>query len=88
MTEKYYYKRTEEYSRILFRVVSGCFPVPMVHSCVLINLKSTQSKSLTYSPKNAKNYDGPTDDVITFAVNAKNIGMNEFVITVYYIALV
>lgn len=75
MTDRYYYKRTEEYSKILFRVTTGCFPVPMVHSCVLINLTLQKSNSLTYNPKKAKDYDGPTDDVITFAVNAKNIGM-------------
>lgn len=75
MTEKYYYKRTEDYSQILLRATTGCFPVPMVHTCVLINLKLKESDSLTYSPSKAVGYDGPMDDVITFAVNAKNIGM-------------
>lgn len=76
MTEKYYYKRTEDYPQILFRENTGCFSVPMVHTCVLINLKSRKSKFLTYDSKKALGYDGPRDDIITFAVNAKNIGMS------------
>lgn len=74
MTNQYYYQRTDEYRRILDREEKGCHPVPMVHTCVLINLKLKKSDWLTYDPKKAINYDGPIDDIITFAVNAKNIG--------------
>lgn len=76
MTEDYYYKRTEDYSQILFREITGCFSVPMIHTCVLINLTLKPSDLLTYDPKKAEGYDGPTDDIITFAVNAQNIGMS------------
>ncbi|XP_026315231.1 glycosyltransferase 25 family member [Hyposmocoma kahamanoa] len=79
MTEDYYYKRTEDYSQILFREITGCFSVPMIHTCVLINLTLKTSDLLTYDPKKAESYDGPTDDIITFAVNAQNIGMKRYI---------
>lgn len=85
MTEKYYYKRTEDYSQILLRATTGCFSVPMVHTCVLINLKLKKSKSLTYNPNKAVGYDGPTDDIITFAVNAKNVGRFLKNFTIFYL---
>lgn len=88
MTDQYYYDRSDEYKPILDREVQGCFPVPMVHSCVLIKLKTEKSDDITYDPKKAMNYDGPNDDIITFAVNAKNIGMSFFTNFTFYKALV
>ncbi|XP_022122338.2 glycosyltransferase 25 family member [Pieris rapae] len=75
MDEFYYYKRTEEYRPILKRKEIGCFKVPMVHSAVLINLKSKDSDLLTYVPRNIKDYDGPEDDIIAFAVGARKNGI-------------
>ncbi|KAJ8964651.1 hypothetical protein NQ317_012321, partial [Molorchus minor] len=70
MTSDYYYERTEEYKPVLYRENIGCFNVPMVHSCVLINLRKTESDLLTYNPKNINDYNGPNDDIITFAISA------------------
>ncbi|VVC96124.1 unnamed protein product, partial [Leptidea sinapis] len=72
MDEYYYYKRTDEYKPILFRKSVGCFDVPMVHSAVLINLKHKSSELLTYVPEKLRNYDGPVDDIIVFAVGAQS----------------
>lgn len=70
MTSNYYYKRTEDYEKILNRENIGCFRVPMVHSAVLINLRSPHSDVLTYSPSKVDEYSGPIDDIIIFAVGA------------------
>lgn len=82
MTDNYYYKRTDDYKPILNVENVGCFPVPMVHSAVLIKLNTIDSDKLTYDPNNVKNYNGPQDDIITFAINAKNNG-KFFFITCY-----
>ncbi|CAK1588530.1 unnamed protein product [Parnassius mnemosyne] len=76
MTDQYYYKRTEDYKPIVNREKIGCFEVPMVHTAVLISLKHQASDLLTYNPKNIKNYNGPIDDIIAFALNAKNNGIS------------
>lgn len=70
MTNDYYYLRTDRYEPIFYREEKGCFNVPMIHSAVLIDLRRRVSDSLTYDPNNLKAYDGPTDDIITFAVGA------------------
>lgn len=78
MTENYYYQRTEEYTPVLHRENIGCFSVPMVHSCVLIDMRKIHSDFLTYVPSKAEGFKGPNDDIITFAVSAKlnNISLN------------
>lgn len=78
MTPSYYYKRTEDYEKILNREESGCFQVPMVHSAVLINLRSSFSDSLTYSPSKIQDYNGPADDIIAFAIGANKSGNENF----------
>ena len=72
MSDQYYYVRTSNYESILNRKKGhiGCHTVPMVHSSVLINLRHVQSKYLTYTPDNLADYDGPFDDIITFAISA------------------
>ncbi len=42
----------------------------MVHSSVLINLRHKDSLRLTYLPDKIPDYDGPFDDIITFAISA------------------
>ncbi|KAI4488630.1 hypothetical protein M0802_011446 [Mischocyttarus mexicanus] len=75
MTDNYYYLRTEKYQLILYREDVGCFNVPMVHSAILINLNMVQSDFLSYNFTNLPKYDGPLDDVITFAVGANETGV-------------
>lgn len=71
MSEEYYYLRTDGYKPILSRQNVSCFDVPMVHSCVLIDLRLAQSDSLTYKPEKLQAYPGPLDDIIVFALSAK-----------------
>ncbi|XP_022902450.2 glycosyltransferase 25 family member [Onthophagus taurus] len=75
MTEDYYYLRTDEYKPVYNREKQGCFHVPMVHTCVLIDLRNHESDRLTYVQENLKNYNGPHDDIITFAISANKSGI-------------
>lgn len=79
MTADYYYQRTDEYQTIYKFDKRGQFPVPMVHSAVLINLNDKRSDSLTFnktilgerfSIPAAEFQLIPTDDVILFAISA------------------
>lgn len=74
-TEDYYYLRTEDYKPILYCEKTGYFVVPMVHSCVLINLRHVKSDFLTYVPENVKEFDGPQDNIITFVISANKNGI-------------
>ena len=67
MQEDYYYFRTDDYKEILDRKKTGCFQVPMIHSCYLMNL----NKKIL--PTFDKVHDKvPDDDIILFATNAKS----------------
>ena len=74
MTEDYYYIRTDEYKPTLTRSRIGCFEVPMIHSAVLIDLRKRSSSNLTFIPENIPNYEGPHDDIISFAISANKTG--------------
>ena len=70
MSDTYYYQRTEDYKPILERKTQDCHSVPMVHSSFFVNLNSKESSFLTFDPKLIEDYDGPIDDIITFALSA------------------
>jgi collagen beta-1,O-galactosyltransferase len=76
MTENYYYKRTDEYESILTRTKTGCFPVPMIHSAILIDLRRKITDYLTYDSHDLKFYNGPRDDIIIFVLSANVSGKN------------
>ncbi|EFA00173.1 glycosyltransferase 25 family member [Tribolium castaneum] len=76
MTDDYYYQRTEDYKPVVNRENIGCFNVPMVHSCVLVDLRRQVSDFLTYDPDKVPNFDGPIDDIITFAIGANRSGIS------------
>lgn len=48
--------------------------MPIVHSAVLIDLRTRRSDLLTYNPAKIADYAGPIDDIIAFAYSAKQIG--------------
>ena len=75
MSEDYWYVRTEEYIPILERKNKGCFEVPMIHSCVFVDLNRKLSEKLSFDPENVTGYAGPTDDIITFAISSKELGL-------------
>ncbi|XP_012220536.2 glycosyltransferase 25 family member isoform X2 [Linepithema humile] len=75
MTAEHYYLRTDLYEPILYREKIGCHNVPMVHSAVLIDLRRYDSDRLSYKSEKLIAYDGPVDDIITFAVGANKSGV-------------
>lgn len=75
MSEEYWYVRTDQYLDILERKQKSCFNVPMVHSCVLVNLKVAQTDKLTFNPDVMPHYDLPLDDIIAFAVSAREASL-------------
>ncbi|MCL4135107.1 UNVERIFIED_CONTAM: hypothetical protein GTU68_016328 [Idotea baltica] len=79
MTSNYWYERTEEYIPILNRKKEGCFLVPMIHSCILIDMSLSAADKLSYNSEKIPNYNGPKDDIISMAVGAKDFGMDMYV---------
>ncbi|KAF0298870.1 Glycosyltransferase 25 family member [Amphibalanus amphitrite] len=72
MDDSFYYRRTERYSDIYEREEKGCFDVPMIHSCVLVDLREHLTKSLTFVKEKLQSPVGPNlDDIITFAISAQ-----------------
>ncbi|XP_011877481.1 PREDICTED: glycosyltransferase 25 family member isoform X1 [Vollenhovia emeryi] len=79
MTAEHYYLRTELYEPILFREKTGCHAVPMIHSAVLVDLRRLYSDRLSYKAEKLTRYDGPVDDIITFAIGANKSDVPLFV---------
>ncbi|XP_016989280.1 glycosyltransferase 25 family member [Drosophila rhopaloa] len=85
MTEDYYYRRTDEYKEIYHVKKQGSFPVPMVHTAVLVNMNHKAIRNLTFdknklvemqrSRQQEPLYDGPADDIIVFAISANSSGI-------------
>lgn len=73
MNEKGYYVRTDDYYPILEGHKLGTFKVPMIHSCILMDLNIEEAGHLTFD--NSLMSDVPYDDIITFAISAKRAGI-------------
>ena len=78
MTEEGYYKRSHDYFDIQRRHKEGIFPVAMIHSAVLVNLRHTRHKHLSFDPP-PEGYNGPVDDIIIFARNAQAQGIEFYI---------
>lgn len=76
ISERGYYVRTPDYMEIIDRQKIGSFVVPMIHSCVLIDLRDERTHSLTFSPEGENR---PFDDIISFAFHAREKGIRLFV---------
>lgn len=76
MSDEYWYVRTEQYMNILDRKDKGCFNEPMVHSCVLVNLKVVETDRLTFNPDKVPDHNLPLDDIIAFAMSAKDASLD------------
>lgn len=90
MTDLFYYQRTTEYRDIYNFNKTGEFIVPMVHSAVLVNLRDVRTDLLTFNrtvlmenvalhqqPPLLTNV--PTDDIIVFAVSARQSNIPLFI---------
>ncbi|XP_032147072.1 procollagen galactosyltransferase 2 isoform X3 [Sapajus apella] len=70
ITPKGFYKRTPDYVQIREWKRTGCFPVPMVHSTFLIDLRKEASDRLTFYPPH-QDYTWTFDDIIVFAFSSR-----------------
>lgn len=68
-----YYRRTAEYFPTRHRHRLGCFPVPMVHSTMLLDLRKEGMKRLAFFPPH-EDYSWPYDDIIVFAFSCRAAG--------------
>ncbi|XP_069792380.1 procollagen galactosyltransferase 2-like [Narcine bancroftii] len=74
MTPQGYYRRTPDYIPIREWKRLGCFPVPMVHSTYLIDLRREASKNLAFFPPHP-DYTWAFDDIIAFSFSCKIAGI-------------
>ncbi|KAG7456859.1 hypothetical protein MATL_G00240430 [Megalops atlanticus] len=70
MTPQGYYKRTPDYIPIRQWKRPGCFPVPMVHSTFLLDLRRQASRGLAFHPPHP-DYSWTLDDIMVFAFSAR-----------------
>uniref|UniRef100_A0A3P8SEZ9 Cerebral endothelial cell adhesion molecule n=1 Tax=Amphiprion percula TaxID=161767 RepID=A0A3P8SEZ9_AMPPE len=73
ITPQGYYRRTAEYFPTRHRHRQDCFPVPMVHSTVLLDLRKEGMKKLAFYPPH-DDYSWPYDDIIVFAFSCRSAG--------------
>ncbi|KFO26337.1 Procollagen galactosyltransferase 2 [Fukomys damarensis] len=72
-----FYKRTPDYLQIREWKRMGCFPVPMVHSTFLIDLRKEASDKLTFYPPH-QDYTWTFDDIIVFAFSSRQAGIQMY----------
>ncbi|KAM4722102.1 procollagen galactosyltransferase 2 [Rhinophrynus dorsalis] len=78
ITPQGYYKRTPDYVLIREWKRMGCFPVPMVHSTVLIDLRKEASVNLQFYPPH-EDYTWAYDDIIVFAFSSRQAGVQMYI---------
>uniref|UniRef100_A0A8C3A291 Cerebral endothelial cell adhesion molecule n=1 Tax=Cyclopterus lumpus TaxID=8103 RepID=A0A8C3A291_CYCLU len=70
ITPQGYYRRTAEYFPTRHRHRLGCYPVPMIHSTMLLDLRKEGMTKLAFFPPH-KDYSWPYDDIIVFAFSCR-----------------
>uniref|UniRef100_A0A3B3WZA0 Glycosyl transferase family 25 domain-containing protein n=1 Tax=Poecilia mexicana TaxID=48701 RepID=A0A3B3WZA0_9TELE len=70
ITPQGYYRRTAEYFPTRYRHRHGCYPVPMVHSTLLLDLRKEGMKKLAFYPPH-EDYSWPYDDIIVFSFSCR-----------------
>ncbi|XP_038650913.1 procollagen galactosyltransferase 2-like isoform X5 [Scyliorhinus canicula] len=70
MTPQGYYRRTPDYIPIREWKRTACYPVPMVHSTFLIDLRREATRKLAFYPPHP-DYTWAFDDIIVFAFSCK-----------------
>ncbi|XP_073705859.1 procollagen galactosyltransferase 2 [Garra rufa] len=78
MTSQGYYKRTPHYVPIRNWNRTGCHPVPMIHSTMLIDLRRSASAALAFYPVH-RHYLWALDDIMAFAFSARQAGVQMFI---------
>ncbi|KAF4072637.1 hypothetical protein AMELA_G00265330 [Ameiurus melas] len=74
ITPQGYYKRTPDYQPIREWRRLGCFPVPMIHSTFLLDLRRSSSRALAFHPPHP-DYSWAFDDIMVFAFSTREAGV-------------
>nr|XP_051697504.1 procollagen galactosyltransferase 2 isoform X2 [Oryctolagus cuniculus] len=77
ITPQGFYRRTPDYLPIREWKRTGCFPVPMVHSTFLIDLRKEASGRLAFYPPHP-DYTWTFDDIIVFAFSSRQAGVQMY----------
>ncbi|GAB1285537.1 Procollagen galactosyltransferase 2 [Apodemus speciosus] len=77
ITPQGFYKRTPDYLQIREWRRTGCFPVPMVHSTFLVDLRKEASDKLAFYPPH-QDYTWTFDDIIVFAFSSRQAGIQMY----------
>jgi len=72
--QEYYYVRSDDYLDLLEGRKVGCFPVPLVHSAVLVDIR----KKVLPSYKRP-NETVPEDDIIIWAVTSRDANISNII---------
>ncbi|XP_072285781.1 inactive glycosyltransferase 25 family member 3 [Pyxicephalus adspersus] len=78
ITPQGFYRRTPDYFPTKNRQRTGCFPVPMVHSTFLLDLRKEESHKLAFYPPHV-NYTWTFDDIIVFAFSCLASGVQGYI---------
>ncbi|XP_053328841.1 inactive glycosyltransferase 25 family member 3 [Spea bombifrons] len=78
ITPQGFYRRTPDYYPTKNRQRTGCFPVPMVHSTFLLDLRREESRRLAFYPPHV-NYTWTFDDIIVFAYSCLAAGVHGYI---------
>ncbi|KAM8930191.1 procollagen galactosyltransferase 2 [Pelodytes ibericus] len=78
ITPQGYYKRTPDYVLIREWKRIGCFPVPMIHSTILIDLRKEASSKLQFYPPD-EDFTWTFDDIIVFAFSTRQAGIQMYI---------
>ncbi|KAM4663760.1 inactive glycosyltransferase 25 family member 3 [Discoglossus pictus] len=78
ITPQGFYRRTPDYYPTRNRQRTGCFPVPMVHSTFLLDLRKEETRGLAFYPPHP-NYSWTFDDIIVFAHSCLASGVQGYV---------
>ncbi|XP_050389095.1 procollagen galactosyltransferase 1-A isoform X2 [Patella vulgata] len=63
--------------------IRGCFPVPILHSALLIDIRRSITQDIAYTPP-LPGYDGPYNDIIIFAHSVKAAAISMFILNTRY----
>ncbi|XP_040180703.1 inactive glycosyltransferase 25 family member 3 [Rana temporaria] len=78
ITPQGFYRRTPDYFPTKNRQRTGCFPVPMVHSTFLLDLRKEETHKLAFYPPHP-NYTWSYDDIIVFAFSYLASGVQGYI---------
>ncbi|XP_054976582.1 procollagen galactosyltransferase 2 isoform X2 [Sorex araneus] len=77
ITPEGFYQRTPDYVPIREWRRTGCFPVPMVHSTFLVDLRKEASDLLAFYPPHP-DYTWAFDDIMAFAFSSRQAGIQMY----------